>query len=214
MNILTISDTHTLQLNWMRDFPIPKDIDMVIHAGDITNVGRYYEYEDFLIWFDGLPAKHKIFIAGNHDFGLENSKRGDLLKLFDSFDVHYLEDSSVEIEGIKIWGSPVSPPFFNWAFMRDSVNIQKHWEMIPDDVDILVTHTPARGILDFAIYGNEHTGCPFLLEKIKDIKPKYHIFGHIHEGYGMEKHGETTFINASVLNERYEPANSGFIINI
>lgn len=128
--------------------------------------------------------------------------------------VVYLNDSSVEIEGIKIWGSPITPWFNDWAFNRDrGSEIKKHWDLIPDDIDILVTHGPPFGILDETVYG-KRTGCEELLLRVYQVKPKYHIFGHIHKDYGSFTKGEITFINASVLDDWYEMRNEAVEISI
>ncbi len=121
--------------------------------------------------------------------------------------VQYLKDSGTLVNGIKIWGSPVTPWLFNWAFNRmRGDNIGRHWDLIPEDTDILITHGPPFRTLDKNIE-EIHIGCKDLFLRIQDVKPKLHIFGHVHESYGVvEKHG-MTFINASVLNEKYEIVN-------
>lgn len=217
MKTLVISDTHGLHDRWEQLFPIPDDLDMIIHGGDFSNVGRINEMNEFLIWFADLPAKHKIFIAGNHDLGMDTSDfpRTAMLELIDRYDdVHYLQDSGVEIEGIKFWGSPVTPPFMTWAFMRTPDKIKPHWDTIPDDIDVLITHGPMRKVLDYSTYGNEDTGCMVLVDAIKRVKPKYHIFGHIHNMYGKQEHSGVTHINASVIDDRYYPVRAGHVINI
>jgi Icc-related predicted phosphoesterase len=117
----------------------------------------------------------------------------------------YLNDSQIVIEGIKIWGSPIQPWFYDWAFNRQrGADIKKHWDLIHADTDILITHGPAHGILDLTMdYRN--VGCEELIKKIEEIKPKYHICGHIHEAHGVLKNEATTFINASQLNVHYRP---------
>ena len=135
--------------------------------------------------------------------------------ILDIDNLHYLEDSGVEIEGIKFWGSPVTPPFFNWAFMKEPDAIKKHWGAIPDDTDYLITHGPAHTILDYVgRNGQGGVGCPHLLDAIERVNPKYHVFGHIHDMYGTKIVNETTHINASVLNDRYRPVRSGHIIEL
>ncbi|MGH2622454.1 MAG: metallophosphoesterase family protein [Sphingobacterium sp.] len=202
MEIISISDTHgqhkALQL---------AGGDMIIHAGDVSGRGRPQEIADFLDWFSKLNFKHKIFIPGNHDFFFENSP-SDVIDQFIPKGVTYLNDSGIEIEGVKIWGSPITPWFFDWAFNRGrGEEIKKHWNLIPVDTDILVTHGPPLGILDRTV-GGELTGCEDLLACVQQISPEYHIFGHIHEGYGRLEYDKTTFINASVLDESYNLVNS------
>jgi len=164
------------------------------------------EVLDFLDWFGELDFPFKIFIAGNHDFYFEKEKKEEVEKVIPS-NVIYLNDPGITIEGIKIWGSPVQPWFFNWAFNRQrGEEIAKHWALIPDDTDILVTHGPAFGVLDKTFRGEE-VGCADLLERIKKVKPQFYIAGHIHEAYGQVEKDGTHFINASVLDLRYQLVN-------
>ncbi len=201
MKIVAISDTH----NRHQSLVLPEG-DMLIHAGDVSSQGKQSQVEDFLKWFSKQDFKYKIFIAGNHDFFFERMPE-DYIKSLIPENVIYLNDSGVEIEGIKIWGSPVQPWFYDWAFNRQrGADIKKHWDLIPLSTDILITHGPAKGILDKTIH-NVETGCEDLLNKIQEIRPKYFIFGHIHEGYGMVEKNGTTFINASVLDVQYQLKN-------
>jgi Icc-related predicted phosphoesterase len=128
--------------------------------------------------------------------------------------VVYLNDSGVTINNTHIWGSPVTPYFFNWAFNRHrGTDINRHWKRIPPNTDLLVTHGPAFGILDVIANGN-HTGDKDLLKTINEIKPKVHLCGHIHESYGSLKRGSIRHINASLLNERYELVNPPVVFEL
>ena len=177
---------------------------MLIHAGDVSKRGHKSEIQDFLVWFSIQPQLYKIFIAGNHDFFFEETSEAEINKIIPE-NIIYLNDSGITIEGIKIWGSPVQPRFFDWAFNRDrGEDILKHWNLIPDDTDILITHGPPYGILDLTNRGLR-VGCEELRKKVDLIRPKYHIFGHIHESNGIENKENTIFINASVLDLRYRP---------
>ena len=209
MKIVVISDTHgqhrakSLKLS---------EGDMIIHAGDISSKGTLNSVVDFLDWFSGLSYKYKIFIAGNHDFLFEKDTPENIKKLIPE-NVIYLNDSKVIIEGINIWGSPIQPLFYNWAFNRKrGEEIKKHWDLIPDDTDILITHGPAFNILDKTVR-NDLAGCEDLLKKIKIVKPKYHIFGHVHEAYGEIEEFGVKFINASLMTERYKLKNKAVVIN-
>jgi Icc-related predicted phosphoesterase len=205
MKIICISDTHG-QHHSLR---LPKG-DIVIHAGDISTLGKQEEVQSFLEWFGSLPHPYKIFIGGNHDFYLE--KEPELFELMVPSNCIYLNDSMVEIEGIKIWGSPVTPFFHNWAFNRyPGDDISKHWKVIPENTDILVTHGPPAGILDTTIRGIG-VGDEDLKKKLKYIRPKYHIFGHIHEQYGQVEQEGTTYINASYLDVRYRPSHAPVVV--
>ena len=128
--------------------------------------------------------------------------------------VIYLNDSGVTIEGIKIWGSPIQPWFYDWAFNRQrGSEICKHWDLIPNDTDVLMTHGPAYMRLDKTTSGH-YVGCMDLLTAIRRVRPQFHISGHIHEAYGMVKEGVTTYINASVLDERYEMRNEAVVFEV
>lgn len=211
--ITFISDTHSKH-NKLKNLGNLSTGDILIHCGDISSVGYEHEIKNFFDWFLKQPFKYKIFIAGNHDFLFEREHFYAKNLIPDNENIFYLEDSGIEINNIKIWGSPVTPPFMNWAFMRDQNRIKKHWEAIPKDVDILITHGPPYGILDYSNYGHEHTGCKTLKEKVFEIKPIVHAYGHIHEGYGIEKHNNITFINASNINQHYEMVNKPIVMNI
>lgn len=209
MKIVFISDTHELHHQLME---LPS-ADMIIHAGDISMKGGADEVEAFIEWFTALDYKYKIFIAGNHDFCFENKSIDKVQNLLRE-NVYYLCDSAVTIEGITIHGSPVTPQFFDLAFNRQrGEEIRRHWLLIPDNTDILITHGAPYGILDKTVRGT-FTGCEDLLDVISTIKPKYHLFGHIHEAYGVHKTEHTTFINGSVLNEKYELSNSSIVFEI
>lgn len=222
MKIVTISDTHGKH----KKIEIPEG-DVLIHAGDVSGRGHIKEVASFIGWYGNLPHKYKILIAGNHDFGFENKDRFILERICKDSGIIYLNDSGCDIEGVNIWGSPIQPEFFSWAFnrsrtVRDSKTVEAqvkghtyigdHWDLIPKNTDILITHGPPYGILDqvktLGSYNiGKHVGCEILKQKVEDIKPKLHIFGHIHEGRGVfiDKFENITYANASVLDERYEP---------
>ncbi len=216
MKIITISDTHSkhkqIPLEWL------EPADMIIHAGDISSVGGLTEIEYFCYWLSGLDQyKYKIFIAGNHDWGFQNHSKivKDILDKYPN--IIYLQDSSIEIEGIKIYGTPWQPTFYNWAFNLDRGDeIQEKWDLIPTDIDILVTHGPAYGKCDF-VYGSRggNVGCKNLLDTIvTKINPKVHVTGHIHSGYGELFSNNIHFVNASTLNDQYIVTNKPIIFEI
>ena len=208
MKFVAISDTHCRHHN----LRLPKG-DVLLHAGDICYKGQKDEVVDFLKWFSQQPFQYKIFIAGNHDFFLESAKASEIEKLIPE-NVTYLNDSSITIEGLKIWGSPVTPWFFNWAFNRHrGEEIKTHWDLIPADTAVLLTHGPVLGIHDMVI-NSQRVGCRDLLDKVKDIKPRVHVCGHIHEGYGTLQKFGVKFINASVLNESYELVNKPVVFTL
>jgi Icc-related predicted phosphoesterase len=184
--------------------------DILVHAGDSTSMGQKHEIEQFLKWFSNTDFEHKIFIAGNHDFGFE--KETDIDQQFKDLGVTYLFDNDITIDGIKFYGSPWQPEFYNWAFnLPRGEELAAKWEKIPDDVDILITHGPAYGILDYAPIGG-HVGCEELYRKIVEVKPKIHVCGHIHDSYGQKSMGGIEFLNASTLNDRYEYAHKPIVM--
>ncbi|WP_353483676.1 metallophosphatase domain-containing protein [Haliscomenobacter sp.] len=200
MRFVALSDTHG-----KHNFDLPPG-DVLLHAGDVSSRGLKSEVQRFLDWFSSLDYTYKIFIAGNHDFFFEEASKQEIDAMIPD-NLIYLNDSGVEIEGIKIWGSPVQPWFHDWAFNRKrGPEIQKHWDLIPADSDIVITHGPAFGIHDRLISGMP-VGCEDLLPTLQRIAPKVHLCGHIHEAYGERQVGETLFLNASILNVRYEIAN-------
>lgn len=203
MKITCISDTH----NKHNHIPIKylSGGDCLIHSGDVSGRGSRYEVEEFLKWFNDLPYTHKIMISGNHDFFFEDNSNDIINETLSHYpNIIYLNDSGVEIEGFKVWGSPVQPWFYNWAFNRKGTEICKHWDLIPLDTNILITHGPAKGYLDMTLNG-DITGCPYLLDKISELKNlKLFVHGHIHEAYGRVDFPDGgIFVNASVLDARY-----------
>lgn len=223
MKIVAISDTH----NRHRNIKLPEG-DIIVHSGDATGRGTHSEVQHFLDWYSKLDYKHKIFVPGNHDMLFESDpaltkqmcvERGIIL----------LNDSGIEIDGLKFWGSAVSPWFHNWAFNRRRTQedatrfgdkwIKEHWDLIPEGTDVLITHGPPYKILDQLTYvdgtlKNEFVGCEDLLAAIQRVKPGVHIFGHIHCGYG-EKHVDgTSFYNAAICDETYSASNSPHVIEV
>jgi Icc-related predicted phosphoesterase len=168
-------------------------------------------------WLQSLPHSHKIVIAGNHDWLFERQKKQaiELLKA-DYPNIVYLEDSGIEIMGLKFYGSPWQPWFYSWAFNVTRGQLHKYWDLIPSGLDILVTHGPPMGILDQAAahLGSEHVGCAELITAVERTKPKIHVFGHIHGGYGKRQYGDTAFYNAAAVDEAYRPVNKPWILDI
>ena len=193
MLLTLLSDTHGLHRELSQAVGSG---DLIIHAGDITEYGTAEELEDFTDWFSGLPFKTKVFIAGNHDLVLEEGaglahRRAKLPP-----GTHYLENETLTLGGLKIWGSPCSPYFMGMAFnKRRGEEIRQVWQKIPQDTDILVTHTPPFGVLDGGL------GCEELSDRLLKVKPKMHVFGHVHGEYGLQESGKTKFINAALAGE-------------
>lgn len=186
INLLHLSDTHNLH----RQLTNLPDADIVVHSGDFTMAGTENEVMDFVNWFCDLPYRYKIFIAGNHDACLYGADISGLDKI-----CYYLCNSSINIAGINFLGIPM--------FVEDTItgNDRLHFQSIPQKTDVLITHQPPLGILDF---GGIHYGSASLLQKVKQISPKLHLFGHIHSARGVETSDNITFSNAALINDDYQ----------
>lgn len=214
MRIVCISDTH----NCNEEIAVP-DGDVLIHAGDATTVGSVEQLRAFNRWFAVLPHKHKVFVAGNHDWLFE--KDNDLARRLLDPSIVYLQDSSAEIDGLKIYGSPWQPRFFDWAFnLNRGYELAEKWSLIPDDIDVLITHGPPYGILDLVPRQgwDENTGCEELRKRVEQIaangRLKLHVFGHIHCGYGVHEEFGVKFVNASTCDEQYNATQPPIVIDL
>jgi len=223
MKLVCISDTHGSH----DELVIPNG-DVLIHCGDYSPTGDFKDMCRFNEWLGTLPHAHKLVVSGNHDWYAEKAGNYVVKKLFSN--ATYLENEEIEIGGYKFWGSPITPEFMNWSFMRKRGNeIAGVWEQIPDNIDVLITHGPPYKILD-ETPRHEHVGCWDLLYHSKRVKPKIHVFGHIHHGYGSKTiwwhNGEardcrqdeadkcTVFINCASLDEMYAVANQPIVVDI
>lgn len=213
MRIVCISDTHM-----RHGIEIPHG-DILLHAGDATFRGYQHEVEEFAEWYIGQPHTHKVFVAGNHDTSFEDigAEARSWLRSYDTESnyIIYLQDDSVELEvdgeKVKVYGSPWQPEFFNWAFnLPRGPAIKAKWDCIPKDTDILITHGPPYKLHD-ATQTGEHVGCRELKATIQRVRPKLHVCGHIHEGYGVSEWNGIYIANASVCNHRYNPVNPPLI---
>jgi Icc-related predicted phosphoesterase len=237
MRITHISDTHNKhnQLNGK----LPGGV-LLIHSGDISSLGRKHEVQEFIKWFGKQDYTHKVFIAGNHDMTFDreillrdklahfegktnwveecaDGKPQWLIEMLDNLPdgVHYLENNSVKLEGINIWGSPVSPSFgYGWGFNKDrGYDINEVWSGIPMDSDIVITHSPIYGYNDVAQNTYQNVGCEDLYHRLHEVKPHLHFAGHIHEGHGYktipykDEWGDIYTFNGSTCNLRYEAIN-------
>jgi len=200
--VIAISDLH----GFLPDIP---RCDLLLIAGDVTPVTNHdlafqadWLHTDFRFWLESLPAQQIIFIAGNHDLVFQQERSlvpKDLPAI-------YLEDSAFEWQGLKIWGTPWQPWFFDWAFNLREPELKAKWDLIPEDTDILVVHGPPFGYGD-GVPGRDgirYTGSPSLLARIKAVAPKLVVFGHIHEGRGEWRLGETVLANVTIVNAAYE----------
>lgn len=186
--ITVIGDTHGCH----HGLKLPP-ADMLIHTGDVTAYGTEPELYDFLEWFIRQPFKYMVFVGGNHDICLDRINPPFVDEL--PVNVHYLNNQSVSIEGMNIYGSPVSPFQAGMAFNKyrgDDIN--KVWQSIPSNTNILITHTPPLGIMD------NDKGCEMLRKRVEQINPQLHLFGHIHEGHGEYQCDKTHFVNSALSN--------------
>lgn len=209
MKIYHFSDTHT----YHGLLEVPKNIDMAIFSGDCSNPRDAYRNEpevwNFIEWYASLDIKYKIFVAGNHDSSIE--KRHITKKDFENKGIIYLENESVTIEGLNIWGSPYSPTFNDWCFMKARDKLNRVWETIPDNTDIVVVHGAPKGILDLSYNKKnelEFCGCSALKKRVLKLQPSLCLFGHIHNfediiNAGTMKLSEykTIFSNGSVISD-------------
>jgi Icc-related predicted phosphoesterase len=188
---LVLSDTHLLH----RSIDVP-GADILIHAGDFTMFGKsLHAIVDFNAWLGELPHRHKIVVPGNHEFLLE----ADPVKRSLLSNATVLIDEGIEIDGLRIWGSPVTP-LYSGAFGLSAAGDRRQlYAQIPKDTDVLITHGPPYGILDSAPGSGVHSGCQELLDAVMRIHPKLHVFGHVHGAHGIFETSQTTFVNAAML---------------
>lgn len=210
LKVWHISDSHSYHYL----LKTPENIDLVIFSGDESN---YYEVSkneaeawNFINWFKKLPIPNKIFIAGNHSAAI--AKGRITKKDFDEANIIYIENDYITIEGIKIFGSPLTPTFNNWYFMKNRSKLDDVWKIVHEDVDIMVTHGPPKGVLDLSYNINnklEFCGDKALLRHVTErIKPKLHLFGHVHNSEDIINNSilmrdDITFSNASLVKDNH-----------
>jgi Icc-related predicted phosphoesterase len=189
LRLVLLSDTHELH----REVDVP-DGDIFIHAGDFTMFSESMKaVADFNDWLGELPHRHKIVVPGNHEFFLE----ADPSERFMLDNAIVLINEGTEIEGLRMWGSPVTPLYGGAFGLRSAKDRKRLYAQIPHNIDVLVTHGPPFGILDTAPVSGLHEGCRELLDAVELLRPKLHVFGHIHTAYGVFRTEHTTFVNAS-----------------
>ncbi len=201
MRILHLSDTHGHH-RALTDLP---SADIIVHSGDIGFAGTESEFTDFIDWFTKLDYRHKILVGGNHDSFMEEDDAKQIQSLLPS-NCYYLFHSGITIEGLNFWGVPLYVSENISGVYFDLI------EKIPSNTHVLVTHQPPHGILDKS--GPYNFGCEKLLDIVTANRPKFHLFGHIHDAYGVEKTQHTTFSNASIADEKYELKNEPFVFEV
>ncbi len=222
MKIIALSDLHG---NLPEQLPA---CDLLLLAGDLCPLQSHdFAFQagwldtEFREWLYEQKARRIVGVAGNHDFVFERAPH----LLPRDLPWRYLQDAGFNWNGVKIWGTPWQPWFWDWAFNGDPERLQRQWRLIPDETDILVVHGPPFGYGDGipenlspqppspdrrggqggSGSGVRHAGCPWLLERIQEIKPKLVVFGHIHEGRGEWQLGPTRLANVTLVDEAYEP---------
>lgn len=208
IRIVLVSDTHL-----RHEFPVPAG-DVLIHAGDGCSRGDLDEARRWAEFLASLPHGRKIVIAGNHDRCFESDPAAAEALLEDIPGLDYLRDSACELDGLPVWGSPWQPWFLSWAFnLQRGPELAAKWALIPEDTDLLVTHGPPQGILDETVSGQQ-AGCEELLAACERVCPRLHVFGHIHEGYGVLRRGPTLFVNASICTLAYAATNAAVVVDL
>lgn len=208
MKVSFVSDTH---MHPVESWKVP-ECDLLIHTGDFSYQGKLQELLHFVTEMNKIPAKHKILVPGNHDWGFQTNESGfrDICR---QNGITVLIHEYIEIEGFKIFGTPWQPYFCNWAFnVEESSRLKRLYNDIPEGLDILATHCPPKGILDHCNGGN--VGSPELMERIRLVLPKTHAFGHIHEGYGTSRYINVDFVNSAICNGMYRAVNSAISITL
>lgn len=211
LRLVAISDTHGRH----DELDVPPG-DVLLHAGDLLMKGTLDELRDAARWLGRQPHAHKLLVGGNHDFCLEPdaASRDAALALLEDNGVTWLEDQSVTIEGFTFYGSPWQPEFRNMAFnLPRGAPLAAVWSKIPDDVDVLLTHTPPARTLD-RTFLRLRPGCKDLAEALERVQPKLHVFGHIHEAYGSKTNGGRISLNAASCNLRYRPVQAPWLVDI
>jgi Icc-related predicted phosphoesterase len=189
MRIVCLADTHELH----RELIVPPG-DLLLHAGDFTFFSqRRSMIDDFNDWLGELPHRHKVVVYGNHEFGFE-SDSGLRSRLSNAV---VLVNEAAKIEGVTIWGSPVTPMNGGVFGLSRAEDRARLYSQIPPETQILLTHTPPFGVLD----GQQHAGCPELRSAVIRLRPRLHVFGHVHNGYGTLPTKHTMFVNAALFGE-------------
>lgn len=209
LKIVAISDLHG-------KLPAIPECDLLLIGGDICpcrgsqqsgiTFQSFWLRGEFEPWLRDVPAKHVVATWGNHDWIGERAPERVRLPWT------MLVDQSTELFGLKIYGTPWQPVFFDWAFNLTEPQLERKWAAIPDDTDILLLHGPPHGIGDMADSG--HVGSPSLRRRVSEVKPRLAVFGHIHSGYGVYEVGGSKLVNASLLDESYRMVNAPHVIEL
>lgn len=213
LSIACVSDIHA------REVETP-ECDILIVSGDLTVHSSDKELEWFKNWIKARRARYKVFIAGNHDKKFQTHPYGSkdyVDELCAKGDVFYLEDTGCTVEGLTFWGSPWTPKFGESAFnLKGERDALEHWKKVPEGIDVLITHGPPRGILDTLANG-KHVGDTELIKAVARVKPRLHVFGHVHTGYGRTESDGIVYVNAALCNEQhwdYKVVNKPIVVDV
>lgn len=204
--LVLLSDTH----GHHKRLQVPEG-DVLVHAGDFCTSGLDWQARAFARWFLRQPHPHKVVVAGNHDRCLEIMS-GLAEEIFEG--VTYLLDREATVGGLRLYGSPWQPEFMSWSFnLPRGAPLRDVWAKVPAGIDVLVTHGPPFGVLDRTVSGTD-VGCEELRPAVARVRPRLHVFGHIHEGAGARREDGTLFVNASICTEGYDPTNPIFVVDV
>lgn len=208
MRLVCLSDTH----NRTDGLDVPAG-DLLLHAGDLTGHGKRDEFAHAARWLASLPHRHKVLVAGNHDFLLQDRPAEARALLAAVPGLVYLMDEEVELDGVRIYGSPWQPWFYDWAFNlpRDGEELAAVWAKVPTGIDVLLTHSPMHGVVDLTSRG-EPAGCERLRAAMGRIKPRLHVCGHIHEAYGQVVEDGVHHVNASTCDLGYRAVQPPIVV--
>lgn len=210
ISVVCVSDTHCKH----KDVILPPG-DILVHAGDFTATGTPMQINTFGIWLQRQKYEHKIVIAGNHDLLFESDPTLALNILKSACpEVIYLQDSGCEVGNLRVWGSPWTPTFHNWAFNASEEELSRHWSLIPESTDLLITHGPPAGICDVTMSGYLAGSESLRKEVDQRIEPMIHVFGHIHESYGQYRNSRTKYYNVAQCNLEHELVNKPVVLEI
>jgi calcineurin-like phosphoesterase family protein len=212
IRVVCLSDTHDRQA----DIKVP-DGDILIHCGDLTMAGDQACAREGIAWLASLPHRRKLFVPGNHDLCFE-AGGAFIRELSEEFpSVETLIDRDADAFGLRVYGSPWTPGPARFAFAYNPHQPRvpsERWALIPDDTQILITHTPPQGIHDLTASG-KRLGCSALRTRLQGLRAlQLHAFGHVHEAQGTIMLRRVQYVNAAICDERYRPNQAPVVVDL